>query len=113
MEIKEPTPRQLAALFCAFAVCLALAALIYYPPLCPPAEQVLPAVQEISFSDRLDLNNATVRELQVLPGIGEKKAKAIIEYRERHGGFTSTEQLLEVDGIGESTYAGLKDYVFV
>ena len=48
-----------------------------------------------------------------LKGIGEKKALAVIAYREEHGGFESTEELMKVKGIGEKTFAGLKDKVTV
>jgi len=44
-----------------------------------------------------------------LPGIGETRARAIISYREKNGPFTSPEQLKNVSGIGEKTYAELKD----
>ncbi len=112
MEIKEPTPRQLLALLGAMAFVLFFAALFYYPSLIPTGNQTMP-VAASAFEDKLNLNTATVEQLQLLPGIGETKAKAIVSYREQHGEFTSTEQLLEVEGIGETIYAGLKDYVFV
>lgn len=50
----------------------------------------------------LDLNGATIDELQYLDGIGKSKAQNIIEYREKYGPFISVNQLLEVQGIGES-----------
>ena len=65
---------------------------------------------EVSSSDgKISLNNATVEELMQLPGIGEVKAKAIIAYREGNGGFKAIEELLEVNGIGESTFNKIKD----
>ena len=51
----------------------------------------------------VDINTATQAELESLQGIGPAKAKAIIEYREKHGLFTSTEGLNNVDGIGPGT----------
>ncbi|MFC0309934.1 ComEA family DNA-binding protein [Gallibacterium trehalosifermentans] len=52
-------------------------------------------------SDKINLNTATVEQLQQgLIGIGTKKAQAIVEYREQHGPFLSVEQLMEVKGIG-------------
>ena len=60
---------------------------------------------------KINLNTATVEQLISLPGIGEKKAEAIIKYRNEHGRFSSTEQLLDVSGIGDATYEKLKDLV--
>jgi len=48
-----------------------------------------------------------------LPGIGPTKANAIITYRDTKGPFLSIEDLLFVDGIGESTFEQIKDLVFV
>ena len=44
-----------------------------------------------------------------LSGIGQIKAEAIISYREKNGGFKAIEELMEVDGIGESTYNKIKN----
>ncbi|OAA31927.1 hypothetical protein AT15_03625 [Kosmotoga arenicorallina S304] len=62
---------------------------------------------------KLDLNKASVEELISLPGIGEIKAKSIIDYRETHGGFGSIEELKEVNGIGDKTFSKLKELIFV
>ena len=59
----------------------------------------------------LDLNTATAEELDLLPGIGEVLAGRIIQYREEYGPFQSPEDLLNVDGIGESTLADIRDRV--
>ena len=49
----------------------------------------------------VNINTATAKELEALPGIGAKKAQAIVEYREEHGGsFKSVDELKEVKGIG-------------
>ena len=61
--------------------------------------------------ERIPLNSADVYDLDRLPGIGPVKAQAIVEYREEHGPFQSTDQLLEVSGIGEATLEGLLDYI--
>ena len=61
----------------------------------------------------IDLNTADVYDLQRLPGIGEKRAQAIVAYREEHGPFQSVEDLTRVSGIGEGILAGLREYASV
>lgn len=58
--------------------------------------------------ERLDLNAATVEQLEALPGIGPATARAIIEHRTRHGPFRTVRQLLDVRGIGEAKLAALE-----
>jgi competence protein ComEA len=61
----------------------------------------------------VNLNTATLAELQTLPGIGEVLAQRIIEYRERHGGFRAVTDLRQVEGIGDAKFQQLKDRVTV
>ena len=61
----------------------------------------------------IDLNKATIEELQQLPHIGPVMAKRIIEYRKRYHRFTCIEQIMEVRGIGKKTFEKLKDKVIV
>ena len=61
----------------------------------------------------LNINTATVEELQEFPGIGPKTAQRIVEYREQHGNFTSVDALMEVKGIGEKTLEKLKPFIGV
>ncbi len=58
---------------------------------------------------KVSLNNASLDDLMTLDGIGEKKAQAIIDYRNKNNGFKTIEELLEVDGIGNTTYEKIKD----
>ncbi len=62
---------------------------------------------------KIDLNRAEWYEFIILPGIGEKKAKAIVEYRKSKGAFKTIEQLSEVNGIGMKTVKRIKDLVFI
>ena len=62
---------------------------------------------------KIDLNRAEWYELIILPGIGEKKAREIVEYRKRAGGFKTIEQLCGVNGIGERTVSRFEDLVFI
>jgi competence protein ComEA len=57
----------------------------------------------------VNLNTATVTELQQLTGIGEKKAQKIVDYRTDHGHFQSVKDLAQVPGFGEKTVANLQD----
>ena len=64
-------------------------------------------------SGPLDLNAATLAQLDTLPGIGPGLAAAIVGERERRGGFTSVDQLRDVRGIGDKRFADLKPLVSV
>lgn len=62
---------------------------------------------------RLDLNRATAAELEELPGVGPVLAGRIVAYRDEHGPFGDPVELRAVSGIGESTWASLRDLVGV
>ncbi len=61
----------------------------------------------------VNINKADQYDLMQIAGIGEVKAQAIVEYREQNGNFTNIEEIKNVDGIGESTYAKIKDQITV
>lgn len=61
----------------------------------------------------ININSATMKELQKISGIGEAKAKAIITYREKNGKFKSIADIMNVDGIGEKFFNQIKDYITV
>jgi competence protein ComEA len=61
----------------------------------------------------VDLNAATVEQLQQLPGIGPVRAKAIVEFREKSGPFQRVEDLLAIRGISKSRFEKLRPYVTV
>jgi competence protein ComEA len=62
---------------------------------------------------KVDLNSASADQLDTLPGVGEVTAKRIIDWRTQHGRFSTVEQLRDVDGIGDSKFAKLRDQVAV
>ena len=62
---------------------------------------------------KINLNKATEKELEYLPGIGIKTTRAIVDHRKSINGFKSLEQLRRVRGIGDETYNCLKDLVIV
>lgn len=63
--------------------------------------------------DKININSAPSEELQKLPQIGPKVAQRIIDFRKQNGPFKKAEELMKVQGIGEKTYAKLKDLITV
>lgn len=59
----------------------------------------------------ISINTATQEQLQTLPGIGEEKAKSIIEYRNNNGGFKTIEDIKNVSGVGDSIFEKIKDHI--
>ena len=78
-------------------------------PRAPLHTQVLEAGDQVAY--RVDLNSAGTAELELLPGIGPAKAKAIIRYRERHGPFRALSDLTEVSGVSDHIVGALKGLV--
>ncbi len=71
------------------------------------------ANQNSSSSQLVDINAATLEELDTLPGIGPITAQKIIDYRVANGPFISTDGLLAVDGIGQATFDKIKGLISV
>ena len=69
-------------------------------------------IPEIETIKKISLNTASQKELMTLPGIGESKAKSIIEYRQKTK-FTTIEDIKNVSGIGEALYDSIKDDITV
>jgi competence protein ComEA len=64
-------------------------------------------------SERVNLNTATVEQLQTLPGIGPAMAKRVIEHRTKVGKFNKIEEIINVKGIGEKKFLKIKDRLMV
>ncbi len=62
---------------------------------------------------RVNINTADEIRLQQLPGIGPALAERIVDYRQRHGGFASIEDIMNVSGIGEATFENIREYISV
>ena len=60
-----------------------------------------------------DLNTATLEQLETLPGVGPVLGQRILDYRSQHGSFASIDQLNDVSGVGDVTFAELRDLVTV
>ncbi len=61
----------------------------------------------------LNLNTATVKELETLPGVGPVLARRIIEFREKKGGFKRVEELLAIPGVSEKKWKVIREKVEV
>ncbi|MGL6477424.1 ComEA family DNA-binding protein [Aeromonas hydrophila] len=78
-----------------------------------PAAKPATTVTTAKESGKVNLNTANINELTALKGIGEKKAQAIVDYREKQGKFTTVEQLADVSGIGPATLEANRDMIIV
>ena len=85
------------------ALVTALGVLFAAPPILATGDGGLSGV--------VNINTATAEELQLLPGIGESRAKAVIELRKQNGGFKSVDELAQVKGIGEAALKRLRPHV--
>jgi len=61
----------------------------------------------------VNLNTATVEQLDRLPGVGPKTAALIIDYRQKNGGFKKVEDLMNIRGIGEKSFLKLRPLITV
>jgi len=59
----------------------------------------------------VNINEATAKELSALPGIGKRKAEAIIAYREKNGKFSTVDDIKKVEGIGKDTLEKIRNYI--
>ncbi|MNC85716.1 ComE operon protein 1 [compost metagenome] len=68
---------------------------------------------DVAAAAPVNLNTATVAQLETLPGIGKATAERILEYRQKNGGFKKIEDLMNVRGIGEKSFLRLKPLVTI
>ena len=62
---------------------------------------------------KVNINTASVEQLTALPGVGPKLAARIVEYRQKSGTFRSTQELMNVKGVGEKNYAKIEAWLSV
>lgn len=74
-------------------------------------EEVPGGTQEDAKEKKINLNTAGKEELMTLPGIGEAKAEAVLDYRKRVGAFRAVEEIKNVSGIGEALFEQIKDRI--
>ncbi|HAU4877613.1 TPA: ComEA family DNA-binding protein [Aeromonas hydrophila] len=82
-------------------------------PAAKPAAKPATTVTAAKESGKVNLNTASINELTALKGIGEKKAQAIVDYREKQGKSTTVDQLADVSGIGPATLEANRDMIIV
>lgn len=82
----------------------------------PGKDMAVPAESSLSGGEstgKLNINTATAAQLDALPGIGASKAEDIVNYREENGGFSKTEELMNIPGIKQGIFDKIKDLVTV
>jgi competence protein ComEA len=79
----------------------------------PPGAPTAAGAPATAAGGPLNLNTATLAELDGLPGVGPVLAQRILDARTAQGGFTAVSDLRKVDGIGDARYEQLKDLVTV
>jgi competence protein ComEA len=91
--------------FVAAGLALAMAALLVSAPAIAAGKPAPTA--------KVNINTATVEQLTTLPGVGPKLAARVVEYRQKAGSFRSTQELMNVKGIGEKNFAKIEAYLTV
>lgn len=109
----RPTGRVL--LCCAAAFLLLLTGAVWFSvPFWQPGYQTVASEPfDAHRMEMVELNSAGMEALRSLPGIGEKKAQAILEYRQAHGPFSSLDELEQVDGISTKSIEAWRSRLYI
>jgi competence protein ComEA len=73
----------------------------------------VPSHAEDTPAEKININSASVKELQTLPQIGAVVAQRIVDYRKEHGKFSKIEEIMKVKGIGEKMFLKIKPLISV
>lgn len=110
----EQNSKRMAAVTAGCLALAALGALLFTPPLFQPGyDPVNPAPVTVQQLLRVDLNAADEQALRSLPGLGEAKARSILEYRAAHGAFSSLEELAQVSGVTSKDLENWSGYIYI
>jgi comEA protein len=89
-----------AKITCVLVLCLGMAL---------SSVSVLAQKSSPATAEKINLNTASIEQLQSLPGIGPSTAKSIVEYRTKVGKFNRIEEIINIKGIGEKKFEKIKD----
>ena len=76
-----------------------------------PSGEIASNIKSAETTKRVNINTASTVELQNIPGVGEKKAQTIIDYRNKHGAFKKVQDLTKVKGIGTKSFQKMKPFI--
>lgn len=96
----------------ALFLALALTVIVSFAAASTPAAPTSTAATAAA-ANKININTAQVSELAKLPRIGDSIAKRIIEYRTKNGAFKTPEDLMKVSGIGEKTFAQIRNQITI
>ena len=88
---------------------MAMSVVICAAPSCEA--DTIPAKAAAAPTQTVNINTATVQQLEALPGIGPSTAQRIVTYREKNGPFKKLEDLMNVQGIGEKSFLKLRPHL--